>query len=153
MGRWALVFLLAPLGAAAGDSGFDSVVGQIEVAYHVKPQHIPLLGAARFTARSVRRFGGKQFRLAVFEDLPEDRPRLKLNAPGPGWQTIVRSETWPERETTRIYARAGGDRVRVLILSEESDEITLVESEVIASEFARRLRDNIHDVGSEDSGE
>ncbi len=153
MGRWAVVLLLVPLGAAAGDYGFDSLAGQIERAYHVKPQHIRLLGAARLAARPARSFGGRPFHLAVFENLPEDRPRLKLEPPGMGWQSMVRSETQPGRETVCIYARADGNRIRVLILSEESDEITLVESEVKPSEFARRLRDDVNGLGAGDDDE
>lgn len=147
MGRLTLVLLLSPFVAAAGDSGFDSLVSQIESAYRVKPQHIPLLGAARFTARSARSFGGRQFRLAVFENLPEDRPRLNPLPPGRGWQQIIRSDTQPGRDSTRIYARADGGRIRVLALNEESDEITLIESEVKPSEFARRLSGNVQDLG------
>lgn len=147
MGRLTVLFLLASIGAMAGDSGFDSLAGQIEGAYHVKPLRIPVLGAALFKGGTARAFGGRQFRVAVFEDLPEDRPRLNPEPPGMGWQQIVRSETQPDRETVRIYARAESGRIRVLVLSEESDEITLVESDVKPSEFARRLRDNVHDTG------
>ncbi len=143
MGRLTVLFLLASIGVTAGDSGFDSLAGQIERAYHVKPQHIPVIGAALFKGGAARAFGGKQFRVAVFEDLPEDRPRLNPEPPGMGWQLIVRSETQPDRETVRIYARAESGRVRVLVLSEESDEITLVESSVNPAEFARHLRDNV----------
>ncbi len=150
MRRRAAVFLLVSLGAIAGGSGFDSLEGQIERSYHVKPQHIPLLGAARFTARAAGRFGGRQFRLAVFENLPEDRPPLNLDTPGMGWQLILRSETPPEREATQIYARTQGERIRILVLSEEPDEITLVESEVNPVEFARRLRDNVNGLGADE---
>jgi len=58
MGRLTVLLLLASIGVTAGDSGFDSLAGQIERAYHVKPQHIPVIGAALFKGGAARQLPG-----------------------------------------------------------------------------------------------
>ena len=141
----AIVFfaVLAAQAASAADHDFDAMVRQISTVYHAKPEHIPLLGFARFVANVARPYGTRDFRLAVFEDVkPEFAAGFDSFAPpGPGWQLIVRSVSRPGNEVTRIFARTAGSYMRLMILTTEPGEATVVQVEVNAREFGRHIED------------
>ncbi len=133
--------LFAPLLVAgslhAGDSAFESIVHAVESAYHVKPVHIPFQKAGALAGMVSTPFGLRAIKLAVFEDLPDSREPLRLTSPGDGWQLVIRTESDGER--VRIYARPEATRIRMLVVSDEEDEIAVVESEASPAEFAKQL--------------
>ncbi len=130
------VLLLAGGLHAAGDA-YASIVRQVEAAYHVKPLRVPFQKGAGMAGMVATPFGMRGLRLAIFEDLPANREPLRITPPGAGWQLVIRSES--EGERVRIYARPEEARIRVLVVSDEDDEIAVVESEVTPAEFARQL--------------
>lgn len=135
-GAGALAALLIVGGASAKDREFASLKQQIERTYHVKETHIPLLGVARFAAKSSSPFGGRTFDLAVFEDVPEHNGRANIEPPD-GWSQVLRTEEG--RERTLIFARPDENFIRILLLTEEPGEVTLIESEASAKDFLSHL--------------
>ena len=138
-----LLTVLATQVGSAADHDFDVMVRQVSVAYHAKPEHIPLLGFARFVTNVARPYGTRDFRLAVFEDV-----KLEFTAgsdsftpPGTGWQLIVRSISRRDNEITRIFAHPAGSYMRLIILTTEPNEATVVQVEVNAREFGRHIED------------
>jgi hypothetical protein len=135
--NYVLAALLVAGSAQAADSAFDALVRQVESAYHVKPLHIPFQKAGALTGMVSTPFGLRPLKLAVFEDLPDSREPLRLAPPGGGWQLVIRTESSDER--VRIYARPEPARIQMLVVSDEEDEIAVVESEVSPAEFAKQI--------------
>ncbi|MGH9613555.1 MAG: hypothetical protein ACRD4P_10790 [Bryobacteraceae bacterium] len=140
--------VLVAQGASAADHDFDAMVRQVSVAYHAKPEHIPLLGFARFVVNVARPYGTRDFRLAVFEDVKPgfDSDSDPFTPPGPGWQLMVRSISRRNisrhnNEITRIFAHPAGSYMRLMILATEHDEATVVQVEVNARELGRHIED------------
>jgi len=138
-----LFTVLATQVASAADHDFDVMVRQVSVAYHAKPEHIPLLGFARFVTNVARPYGTRDFRLAVFEDV---KPEFTAGSdsftpPGTGWQLIVRSISRRDNEITRIFAHPAGSYMRLIILTTEPNEATVVQVEVNARDFGRHIED------------
>lgn len=139
----ALFAVLMAQGALAADHDFDAMVRQVSAAYHAKPEHIPLLGFARFVTNVARPYGTRDFRLAVFEDVKPDftAGSDSFAPPGPGWHLMVRSTLRRDNEITRIFAHPAGSYMRLMILTIEPNEATVVQVEVNAREFGRHIED------------
>lgn len=135
--KYVLAALLVAGSAQAADSAFDTIVHQVESAYHAKPLHIPFQKASALAGMVSTPFGLRPLKLAVFEDLPGSREPLRLAEPGDGWQLVIRTESSDER--VRIYARPEAARIQMLVVSDEEDEIAVVESEVSPAEFAKQI--------------
>lgn len=140
-GAIVLFAVLAAQGASAADHDFDAMVRQVSAAYHAKPEHIPLLGFARFVVNVARPYGTRDFRLAVFEDVKPEFPSDSFAPPGPGWQLMVRSSSRRNNEITRIFAHPAGSYMRLMILATEHNEATVVQVEVNARELGRHIED------------
>ena len=118
----------APL-ACAGDHEFHGVVHAIENTYGIHHTHIPLLGAIMFFARPE---GVSGLKLAVFEnfEMPDDAPdvsRVVERSLGPGWYPFVRVRSRADRETTLVYTNPCEGKMRMMIVSIEPSEATVVE--------------------------
>jgi hypothetical protein len=135
--KFLLVALLAAGSLQAADSAFDAIVHQVESAYHVKPLHIPFQKTSALAGMVSTPFGLRPLQLAIFEDLPKTREPMRLADPGEGWQLVIRTESSDER--VQIYARPAAARIQMLVVSDEEDEIAVVESEVSPAEFARQI--------------
>ncbi len=135
--KYLLAALLMAGSAQAADSAFDAIVHQVESAYHVKPLHIPFQKAGALAGMVSTQFGLRPLKLAAFEDLPDPREPLRLAPPGGDWQLVIRTESSDER--VRIFARPEAARIQMLVVSDEEDEIAVVESEVSPAEFARQI--------------
>ena len=110
---------------------------------NANPEHIPLFGFARFVTNVARPYGTRDFRLAVFEDV---KPEFTASSdsfapPGTGWQLMVRSTSRRDNEITRIFAHPAGSYTRLMILTTEPKEATVVQVEVNAREFGRHIED------------
>jgi hypothetical protein len=126
------------------------MVRQIETQYQTKPMHIPFLGVARFVVGVVRPYGARNFQLAVFENLgPEAGKPIDFEPPGPGWQVVTRVTSLKHPENTLIYARPSGANIKMLIVTTETNEATVVEVEVDPERFARQIQSSIEKHGSE----
>ena len=113
----------------AADREFRGVVRAIESSYGVHHMHIPLLG---FALWFVRPEGVSGLKLAVFENFDgpsavDDVNRIVENSLGPDWHPFVRVRSKHDGETTLIYASPEGGKLRMMIVSVESSEATVVE--------------------------
>lgn len=121
----AALISLGPLSA----SEFDWMVRQVSYETGVKPVHIPFFGLARFVVRVGHPAGASDLHLAVFENThlaPLRFSELFDRTAGPAWNPIVRVRS-RKGESTNIYARQEGKRLRLLICASERSETTLVE--------------------------
>jgi hypothetical protein len=140
--------LCASTFAAAGDHDFNGVVHAIESSYGVHHTHIPLMGVALFFARPE---GASGIKLAVFENFqaPNDAAdvsRVVESSIGPGWYPFVKVRSKGESgETTLVYASPAGGKLRMLIVSIEPTEATVVELKV----SDRSITKWIHEPGEE----
>lgn len=127
--RVLLLLICGSTMAFGGDHEFRGVVHAIEATYGVHHMHIPLLGVALFFARPE---GVSGMKLAVFENFsaPADTEnvlRVVESALGEGWHPFVRVRSRSEHETTLIYTNPSGGKLRMMIVSLEASEATVVE--------------------------
>lgn len=115
----------------AADHEFRGVVRSIESAYGVHHMHLPLVGVVLFFVRPA---GVGGLKLAVFEGFktPTDVAnvtRVIESSLGPDWHPFVRVRSKGETngETTLIYASPAGGHMRMMIVSIEQSEATVVE--------------------------
>lgn len=137
-----LVLFACPMFAA--DHGFNDVVSAIETTYGVRHMHIPLLGVALFF---VRPDGVHCRNLAVFENFqaPVDSfevGRLVEDRLGPDWHPFVRVRSRGDSgETTMIYANPAGHKMRMLVVSIEPSEATVVEVNIPDQSIAKWIKE------------
>jgi hypothetical protein len=133
--------------AVAGDNEFRGVVHAIEGHYGVRHTHIPLLGLAMFF---VRPEGVSGMKLAVFENFQspnasEDVSRVVENCLGPGWYPFVRVHSRnlvkADDEATLIYANPSDGKLRMMIVSVESSEATVIEFKLSERAIKQWLKD------------
>ncbi|MGH9496752.1 MAG: hypothetical protein ACRD3B_17270 [Candidatus Sulfotelmatobacter sp.] len=137
----ALVLCASTLFAA--DQGFQSVVTAIETTYGVRHMHIPLLGVALFFVRSD---GVRCHKLAVFENFhgtdTADISRIVEDRLGPDWHPFVRVHSKGSNgETTLIYAKPSGHTMRLMIVSIEPSEATVVEVNIPDHSIAKWIKE------------
>lgn len=140
-----VLFLLiwaAPL-AYGGDHEFRGVVHAIEDTYGVHHTHIRLLGAVMFFARPE---GISGLKLAMFENLEmrahaPELTRLVENSLGAGWHPFVRVRSRDDGETTLIYTNPSGGKMRMMIVSIEPSEATVVELSLSDRAIERWLKE------------
>jgi hypothetical protein len=137
----ALVFCASTLFAA--DQGFQGVVSAIETTYGVRHMHIPLLGVALFF---VRPEGVRCNKLAVFENFhavdTADVSRIVQDRLGPDWHSFVRVQSKGSNgETTLIYAKPSGHKMRMMIVNIEPSEATIVEVNIPESSIAKWIKE------------
>jgi hypothetical protein len=120
--------------AHAADAEFRRVVHSIESNYRVHHTRIPFLGLAMFFARPA---GVHGFHLAVFESMPnisspEEVRTLVENSLDPGWYPFVRvrSRGKSDSETTLIYTRPDGNRMKMMIVNIEPSESVIVKMDI-----------------------
>lgn len=130
----ALVFLpvASSTRAFAGDAEFRGVVHAIEDQYGAHRLHIPLLGFAMFFVRPT---GVSGMKLAVLENFRvpaslDDASGTIESALGPGWYPFVRVRSHADGETTVIYASPAGSKMRMILVTIESSEATVVEFKI-----------------------
>jgi hypothetical protein len=128
----------------SADRGFNEVVNTIETTYGVRHMHIPLLGVALFF---VRPDGVRCRKLAVFENFhgPVDAveaSRLIEGSLGPDWHPFVRVHSKGSNgETTLIYANPSGHKMRMMVVSLESSEATVVEVNIPDYSISKWLKE------------
>jgi len=128
----------------AADRGFNEVVNAIETTYGVRHMHIPLLGVALFF---VRPDGVRCRKLAVFENFhgpvdPAEARSLIEGHLGPDWHPFVRVHSKGSNgETTLIYANPSGNKMRMMVVSLESSEATVVEVNIPDHSISKWLKE------------
>ena len=136
--------LSAPATARADD--FDAVVKNVRAACGGKKVRIPFLGLAGFATKLVRPAGVKSFKLAVFEDLKQVRDVSGLGAAigqtlGPGWRPLVRIRNGRGAEQIHVYVREAGDNLKLMIVTLDGQQATVIRAKVNPEALARFARD------------
>jgi hypothetical protein len=134
----------APATARADD--FDTVVKNVRAACGGKKVRIPFLGLAGFATKLVRPAGVKSFKLAVFEDVTRAGDVSGLGAAigqslGPGWRSLVRIRNGRGAEQTHVYVREAGDNLKLMIVTLDGDQATVIRAKVNPEALARFARD------------
>jgi hypothetical protein len=140
-----LSFVLIPTATARADE-FDSVVKNVRAACGGKKVRIPFLGLAGFATKLVRPAGVKSFKLAVFEDLTRAGDVSGLGAAigqslGPGWRPLVRIRSGRGAEQTHVYVRDAGDNLKLMIVTLDGEQATVIRAKVNPEALARFARD------------
>ena len=136
--------LSAPATARADD--FDAVVKNVRAACGGKKVRIPFLGLAGFATKIIRPAGVKSFKLAVFEDLTRTGDAARLGAAigqslGPGWRPLVRIRAGRGAEQTHVYVREAGDNLKLMIVTLDGRQATVIRAKVNPEALARFARD------------
>lgn len=140
-----LAFVFSSPAAARADD-FDTVVKNVRAACGGKKVRIPFLGLAGFATRLMRPAGVKSFKLAVFEDLNRAGDVSGLGAAigqslGPGWRSLVRIRSGHGAEQTHVYVREAGDNLKLMIVTLDGEQATVIRAKVNPEALARFARD------------
>jgi hypothetical protein len=149
------VTLWQTISFAKGDD-FNSVVKMIEEFYNVKHEGIPFLAKAAMKAVGVgakikggdaRRFAeAGSIKLATFEnqefkgDFVKFRQMLN-DSLALTWTALVQTLAVPDREQTYIFVRENGDKFKVLVVTIEQNEGTVVQATVSPKNLALLMKD------------
>src|SRR5215211_4609683 len=138
------VLVYAPLTVRADD--FDTVVKNVRAACGGKRVRIPFLGLAGFATKLVRPAGVKSFKLAVFEDVTRTGDVSGLGdaigrSLGPQWRPLVRVRTGHGAEQTHVYVREAGDNLKVMIVTLDGEQATVIRAKVNPEGLARFARE------------
>jgi hypothetical protein len=138
------VLACAPATARADD--FGDVVKNVRAACGGKKVHIPFLGLAGFATKLVRPAGVKSFKLAVFEEVTRGGDVSGLGdavgrSLGPGWRPLARVRAGRGAEQTHVYVRESGNNLKLMIVTLEGDQATVIRAKVNPEALARFARD------------
>ena len=141
-----LLALLLSQPATARADEFDSVVRNVRAACGGKKVRIPFLGLAGFATKLVRPAGVKSFKLAVFEDLTRAGDASGLGAAigqslGPGWRPLVRVRSGGGAGQVHVYARDAGDNLKLMIVTLDGGQATVIRAKLNPEALARFARD------------
>lgn len=139
-----MALFYAPVTVKADD--FDTVVKNVRAACGGKRVRIPFLGLAGFATKLVRPAGVKSFKLAVFEDVTRAGDVSGLGdaigrSLGPEWRPLVRVRTGRGAEQTHVYIREAGDNLKVMIVTLDGDQATVIRAKVNPEGLARFARE------------
>ena len=134
------------LSTPARADDFDAVVKNVRAACGGKKVRIPFLGLAGFATRIVRPAGVKSFKLAVFENVTRAGDVAGLGAAigqtlGPGWRPLVRIRAGRGAEQTHVYVREAGDDLKLMIVTLDGEQATVIRAKVNPEALARFARD------------
>jgi hypothetical protein len=132
--------------ASAGGGDFDAVVRDVRAACGGKKVRVPFMGLANFAARFVRPAGVKSFKLAVFEDLTMSGDVSGLGAAiarslGPEWRPLVRVRIDRGAEQTHVYVREAGGDLKLMVVTLDGGQATVIRARVSPEALARFARD------------
>ena len=148
MKRRALVLVLAMIVVVpcfgGGDPEFHAVVKAIEAQYGVHHMRIPFLGFATFCLKIAQVPGASELKIAVFDDLPradgmsiESFQESVESSLGGAWKPLVRVRSNDDNQLTLIYANPSDKEVRALIICLQTDNATVVQAKVKASQIRK----------------
>lgn len=110
---------------------FDATVQRISSRLGKRPLRIPFLGAILFFT-PVR---SGHLRLATFEDVSNGLTLSELQTSMGGvlsaeWHPFVKVDSRKNHECTLIYARTNGSAMRLMVITAETSEVTVVQLDV-----------------------
>jgi hypothetical protein len=116
---------------AHADDPFNTTVDRISGRVGKRPLRIPFLSAILFFTPA----RGTHVHLATWENLHTDLSLHDMEssmqgALGPEWHPFVRVDSRRDHECTLIYARAVGSEMRLMVITAETSEVTVVQVDV-----------------------
>ena len=156
-------FLLAASGTGRGQ-GFDAIVSTIELRYHAHATRIPFMGLISGIAHISTHGGVRGIHVAEFEHFRHDGDEpidgAEFNAlieqhVGHDWQRMIR-ETSREHdgkraEQTLIYVRPDGEKVSMLIVDLDSNDLDVVQVSVDPDHLLEQMEEHRHHHGHNDA--
>ena len=141
-----LGYACAPEGAHAQTAEYGAVVKLVETHFHVKHKGTPFI--ANLAVKVARPRGVRDFKLATFED-------QDFSAPGadtefglavrrlltPSWQMLVQTRNRQDGEQTYVYLREAGDNFKVMVVTIERRDGTVLQAEVAPQTLVKWLKD------------
>lgn len=126
----AAVVLAVALPVSAGDE-FNTAVDRISQRIGRRPMHIPFLGAILFFTPA----HSAHLKVATFEDVHSGLTLHDLESSmggvlGVEWHPFVKVDSRRDHECTLIYARAEGSAMRLMVITAETNEVTVVQLDV-----------------------
>lgn len=164
----ALVAIMTPIIVLASTgpvntlaSGFDAIVHGIESRYHAHATRIPFAGIISGIAGAATHGGVHQLRVANFEHFNQPVDGDELNALvteriGQGWHRMIRETSRSGGDQTLIFVRPEGDRMGMMILDLDGNELDVVGLSINPDQLAQQINDHTHhheadtDSGKED---
>lgn len=153
MSRAAWIVAASVLGAwpaQPADRDFSDVVRAIGEQLHAKPQHIPLFGLVNLYTAAAHPAGTKHIELATFENVhylhgyQKSIPESVRAAVGESWKPFIHVRSEHDRETVLVYMRETGHNCKLLIVSMEDREATVVEILLDIDGLSRWIDDPEH---------
>ena len=153
----ALGFLMAavfPIAAMASDHDFHAAVDSIEATYHVRRQHLPMIGLASLCTQVATGGAVKGLEIAQFKEgskLPEgaDMPALLTRTLGPAWSLVVQSRSSGEQDA--VYARPRKERMVLLVASYDHGELSVVRLDMDGVHLAAWMKDHFSQMHHSDT--
>ena len=143
-----LVLAIPCVGGNDRDFNFNALVKTIETRYGGHHVGIPFLGLATFCMRLGRVPGAAEFKIAVFENLPESNvasndafERSVQKVIGSAWHPLMRTRSRKGGSVTMIYADPDGKNMRVLIVALDGTDGTVVRARVKKSQVWKWLNE------------
>jgi len=149
------VTLWSTISFANGDD-FNSVVKMIEQFYSVKHEGLPFLAkaamkaagaGARIKGGDAKRFAeAGSIKLATFENQEFKGDFLKFrqmlnDSLTQTWMPLVQTLAAPDQEQCYIFVRENGDKFRVLVVTIEPHDATVIQATVSPKNLALLMKD------------
>jgi hypothetical protein len=141
----ALFGCLAHEASAQKAAEYGSVVKLVESHYHVKHKGTPFI--AKLAVKVVRPEGVRDFKLATFEDqdfssgsdteFAQAVRRLLV----PVWSPVVQTRSRDAGEQTFVYLREAGENFRVMVVTIERRDGSVLEAEVSPQTLAKWMKE------------
>jgi hypothetical protein len=112
------------------ERGFDDIVRAISDHFHTRPLHVPFFGLVNLAAFVARPAGVKHLDFAVFDQLDLDGRGSRdlaeaIRMADGGWEPFVQVHRLAE--TVLVYMAQDRSDCKLLVLSVETGEVTVVE--------------------------
>lgn len=127
---------------------FQTLVKTIEKQYGVHHEGIPFLGLATFCMRVGRVPGAAGLKVAVFENLPpsavasNDAFQTSVQRiVGRDWHPLVRQRSRKDGSVTMIYTNPDEQQLRLLIVSVDGTEATVVQAKLRKAQIWKWIRE------------
>lgn len=165
MRRFVFVFvcfvaMLVPVAvlASGGQGGFDGVVRNLEVKYHVRATRIPFLGLISFVMGKNAEYGVSNLHVAEFDDFREAMDGEELNRMveeklGTEWERVIRETSRSGEEQTLIFMHPEGRHMGLFVLDASNHELDVVQVSVDAAHLSAKINQYSHHSHSHEDGD
>jgi hypothetical protein len=117
--------------ASQNENEFEGMVHVIETRYHAHATRIPLMGVVSVVAHVGSKGGVSNVNVVTFENFKNHVDGAELTALvegqlGTNWRRMIRETHKDSNEQTLIYARPEGNRMGLVVIDVDNEELNLV---------------------------